>query len=145
VKGIGRTLGNGNAGHTMDIWVDFQCPLCREFSVNVEPMLVANAALCANDKGQFWMYHDWLFANQYDEGSGAFSKERLKTIGRSAGIRDLTTFSSCVDGDIHNGDITSEVAPASVTGTPTVFVDGAPAAGYDYATVSAALDEAIGN
>jgi protein-disulfide isomerase len=172
----GRTLGNANANHTIDIWVDFQCPVCRDFNADAEPMLVANyissgrvklvfhdyividaktrgtesrdaanAALCANDQGQFWTYHDWLFANQYDEGSGAFSKARLKTIGQSSGIRDLTTFDSCVDGGTHNGDIIAEVAPPSVTGTPTIFVDGAPTTNYDYATVSAALDKAIGN
>ena len=35
----------------------------------------------------FWPYHDWLYTNQYSEGSGAFTKDRLKIIGQLAGIR----------------------------------------------------------
>ncbi len=171
----GRTLGNANAPHTIDIWEDFQCPHCRDFTVDIELQIVANyvqtgkakivyhdllvidagtggtesldaanAALCASDQGMFWPYHDWLFTNQYSEGSGAFTKDRLKTIGKLAGIQDLTKFNSCVDNGSHDADVQAETPPAGVSSTPTVIVDGTPTSAYDYGTVSAALDRALG-
>jgi protein-disulfide isomerase len=167
----GRTIGSPSARHTLDIWVDFQCPACGEFNRDVEPQIMdnyvstgkarvvfhdyiiidqvrggtesldaANAAMCASDQGQFWKYHDWLFANQYGEGSGAFSKTRLKAIARSAAIVDLNSFNSCVDGGDHNAEVNAEKLPTGAIGTPTLVVDGGtPLASFDYPTVSAAL------
>ena len=174
----GRTLGDANAKHTLDLWEDFQCPNCQIFTVDTEPQVVANyvatgkvkivyndylvidrtasqtesldaanASLCASDQNQFWPYHDWLFANQYSENSGAFTKDRLKTIGQGVGIKDLSTFNSCVDSGQHNSDILNVQSqiPTTWNGTPTLVVDGGtPLTSYDYATVSAALDAALG-
>ena len=97
----------------------------------------------------FWPYHDWLYANQYSEGSGAFTKDRLKTIGKDAKIPNLTTFNSCVDNGTHDPDVQSEQtgAPAPLNtqpSTPTLILDGTPTTNYDYATVSAALDAKLG-
>ncbi len=107
----------------------------------------ANAARCASDQGMFWPYHDWLYANQYSEGSGAYTKDRLKTIGQMVGIKDLSTFDSCVDGGKHNADIQAEQSqvPAGVQGTPSIIIDnGSPTADYTFATISAALNSALG-
>ena len=110
-----------------------------------ESLDAANAARCAQDQGMFWPYHDWLFANQYSEGSGAFTKDRLKTIGQMAGIPDLTKFDSCVDNGTHNADVQSESNASGFDSTPTIVIDGGtPLDSYDYATVSAALDSALG-
>ncbi|MGD0247645.1 MAG: thioredoxin domain-containing protein [Candidatus Limnocylindrales bacterium] len=172
----GRTLGNADAPHTIDLWEDFQCPGCRNFTADVEPQVVgnyvmpgkakmvfhdyiiidslaggttesldaANAALCASDQSMFWPYHDWLYANQYSENTGAFTKDRLKTIGSMAGIKDLSQFNSCVDNGDHDADVKNETRPSSVTSTPTIIVDGTAVASADYAAVSAALDKALG-
>jgi protein-disulfide isomerase len=176
VTASGRTLGNANAPHTIDIYEDFQCPNCWIFTHDIEPQIIANyvatgkaklvyhdllvidygtggtesldaanAARCAEDQGMFWPYHDWLFANQYSEGSGAFTKDRLKTIGQMVGIQDLTKFNSCVDNGTHNGDVQSESSGSGFNSTPTIVIDGGtPLDSYDYATVSAALDSALG-
>jgi protein-disulfide isomerase len=176
----GFTLGDANAKHTVDIYEDFQCPYCRDFTVGTEPQIVANyvsggrakivwhdlviidsrvggtesldaanAARCAADQGMFWPYHDWLYTNQYSEGSGAFSKDRLKTIGKLAGIADLNKFNSCVDGGTHNADVTAASAASLAAGyssTPTIVVDGTALANgnFDYGSISAALDKALG-
>jgi protein-disulfide isomerase len=172
----GLTLGNANAPHTIDVYGDFQCTVCRDFTVDVEPEVIANyvatgkaklvwhdfividhnvggtesldaanAARCANDQGMFWPYHDWLYANQYAEGSGAFTKDRLKTIGKLAGIPDLTKFDTCVDSGTHNAEVQAETHPSDATGTPSIYVDGGSVlSGTDYATISAALDKALG-
>jgi protein-disulfide isomerase len=176
----GRTLGDKNAKHTIDLYEDFQCPHCRDFTADDEPQIVANyvkngqvkivfhdllvidaldggtesldaanAAWCAQDQGMFWPYHDWLYANQYSEVSGAFTRDRLKTIGQSAKIPNLTTFNSCVDNGTHNSDVQAEQTSAppplnTQPSTPTLILDGTTIAGFDYATVSAALDKKLG-
>jgi protein-disulfide isomerase len=176
VTSNGFTLGNADAKHTIDLYEDFQCPVCRDFTHDVEPQIVstyvatgkakivwhdflvidskvggtesldaANAARCANDQGKFWPYHDWLYTNQYLEGSGAFTKDRLKTIGQLAGISDLAKFNTCVDSGTHNAEIQAETHPSDAGGTPSIYVDGGSVlAGSDYATISAALDKALG-
>jgi protein-disulfide isomerase len=173
----GVTLGDPNAKHTIDLYEDFQCPICRDFTHDTEPQIVANyvaggrakvvwhdlividtnpgsigtesldaanAARCASDQGQFWLMHDWIYANQYGEGSGAFTKDRLKAIGKAASIKDLTKFNTCVDAGTHNDEINSEMSPAGATGTPTIVLDGTVLAAVDYATISAALDKTLG-
>lgn len=175
----GRTLGNANAPHTLNLYEDFQCTACEAFTLTTEPQIVAkyvvtgkvkivfhdfltidsqpngttesldaaNAALCASDQGQFWPYHDWLFANQYSENSGEFTKDRLKTIAQGVGIKDLTKFNTCVDDGSHNADIKSAQTqiPTTFQGTPTLVIDNlAPLTSFDFATVSAALDAAAG-
>ncbi len=109
----------------------------------------ANAARCAADQGKFWSYQDWLWANQGTEGSGAYSIARLEEFGREAGL-DMTTFQACVDKGTHQAEVAAETAEASspqavtfVFGTPTVFVNRVQSPGTDYASVSAAIDEAI--
>lgn len=175
ISNDGRTLGNANAPHTIDIYEDYQCPNCEAFTVDTEPKLVANyvangkakivyhdflvidttgtesldaanAALCASDQGMFWPYHDWLFGNQYSENSGAFTKDRLKTIGQMVGIKDLTKFNSCVDNGTHDAQVKTEQTqiPSSFQGTPTILVDGTATSAFDYATIAAALDTALG-
>jgi protein-disulfide isomerase len=176
ISSSGFTLGNADAKHTIDLYEDFQCPVCRDFTHDVEPQIVsnyvatgkaklvwhdflvidakvggtesldaANAARCANDQNMFWPYHDWLYANQYFEGSGAFTKDRLKSIGKQAGIADLTKFNSCVDSGTHNAEVQAETHPSDAGGTPSIYVDGGSVlASSDYATIAAALDKALG-
>lgn len=172
----GTTLGAANA-KTIDVYEDFQCPVCRDFTADTEPQIVANyvaggrakivwhdfiiidkkpgstgtesldaanAARCGGDQGQFWLMHDWLYANQYGEGTGAFTKDRLKAIGKAAGITDLNKFNSCVDSGTHNDEINAETIPPGVNGTPTIIIDGTITSDYSYAVVSAALDKALG-
>jgi protein-disulfide isomerase len=110
-----------------------------------ESLDAANAATCAADQGKFWVMHDWLYANQYGEGSGAFTKDRLKAVGKLVGLGDLTRFNTCVDEGTHDADIQAEKAPAGVTGTPTMVIDGkSPFTPGDYTSASAALNTAFG-
>lgn len=36
----GRTLGRANAPVTVDLWTDFQCPYCAQFTQEIEPQLI---------------------------------------------------------------------------------------------------------
>jgi len=106
----------------------------------------ANAGLCANDQGKFWQYHDWLFANQYQEGSGAFTKDRLKAIAAAMGGLDTAKFNTCVDSGSHDTDVATEQKnlPSGFGGTPTVVVNGTVLTSYDYATIASAIDKVLG-
>jgi protein-disulfide isomerase len=108
----------------------------------VESAHAAAAARCAADKGKFWQYQDWLWANQYTEFSGAFSDNRLTEFAGNAGL-DTQAFSQCLVGGTHSAEVNAEssaAASAGITGTPTIKVNGALVQSYDFATVSAAID-----
>jgi protein-disulfide isomerase len=180
-----RTLGQANAPVTLDLWGDFRCSACFNFTAVQEPQLVqnyvstgkaklvwhdlitidslqpgvtesrdaANAALCATDQGKFWTLHDWLFANQSaDESPGAFTQDRLLTIGKDAGL-DTAKYNPCVQQGTHLSDIQAEMSskPAGISATPSIFVNGKQIQGPvdpnsgrptvpDYATIAAAID-----
>ena len=88
--GKGPTLGSAGAPVTIVEFADFQCSFCKKFWADTLPKLkesyvkkgqvriiyrhfailgkfseqAAMAADCAGEQGQFWEYHDKLFANQ---------------------------------------------------------------------------------
>ncbi|HEX7496196.1 MAG TPA: thioredoxin domain-containing protein, partial [Candidatus Limnocylindrales bacterium] len=181
------TLGQANAPVTIDLWGDFRCTFCFNFTAVQEPQLVqnyvstgkaklvwhdftvvdnlqsgvtesrdaANAALCAADQGKFWTMHDWLYANQStDESPGAFTQDRLLTIGKDAGL-DTTKYNPCVQQGNHLSAIQAEQTskPAGIQGTPSILVNGkqiqgpADASGNatvpDYPTIAAAIDAVL--
>jgi protein-disulfide isomerase len=109
-----------------------------------ESLDAANAALCANDQGKFWQYHDWLFSNQYAEGSGAYAKDRLKAIGAAMGGLDTAKFNSCVDAGTHNTEVSSSKPPSGITGTPGLAVNGTALTSYGYDSIAAAIDGVLG-
>jgi len=100
----GYVLGRPTVKVTVQAWEDFQCPFCRQFTMQVEPQLVATyvetgkvrlvfrdfaflgnesawaavGAALAEQQGKFWPYHDYLFANQLGENVGSFAVARLE-------------------------------------------------------------------
>lgn len=51
----GLTLGDTNAPVTIDIYEDFQCPACRRFTENTEPLVIQN--LVATGKARYVFHH----------------------------------------------------------------------------------------
>lgn len=93
------------------------------YDESVEP---AAGARCAGEQGQFWEYHDWLFANQHGENEGAFTRDRLTTIAQNVGL-DVTAWTSCMDTGTQQANVrqaTQEAAAANVSVTPTLDVNG---------------------
>jgi protein-disulfide isomerase len=170
----GRTVGSTSASVTLDLWADFQCPVCKQFTDTVEPNLMSNyvstgkvrlvfdnfafigpestqaaiGGLCAADQGKFWPYHDYVYANQGSENSGALSDSTLKAIANAVGL-DGGTFSSCLGSSTNREEVQGEADQAQakgITGTPTLFVNGTKVSNpLDYGTVSAAIDAALGS
>ncbi len=167
-----RTLGSPQAPVTIDVWADFQCPGCGTFSRVVAPRLVdayvtqgkvkilyhdfaflgqesqqaAVAARCAAQQGRFWAYHDYVFANQGGENQGAFSRDRLLAIGDAVGL-DRAAFTRCLEDPSVAQAVQAETqqgASSGINSTPTLFLNGQKLPGYEFPTVSAAIDAALG-
>lgn len=122
----GPSLGDPNAKVVVDVWEDFQCPVCDQFSQQIEPQVISNfvatgkaryvfhfypfldqgkgqeshqaasAAMCASEQGRFWDYHDILFANWEGENVGSFYDKRLLAFATALNL-DMTKFKSCFD------------------------------------------------
>jgi protein-disulfide isomerase len=124
---------------------DFQCPFCLRADPTVQQVLktygdrirfvyrhfplpnhpnarpAAEAAMCANDQGQFWPYHDRLFANP-TKLSDADLKQHAAELGLNESL-----FNACVDAHKHKAEIDADVRDgeqAGVNGTPAFFING---------------------
>lgn len=146
------SLGDPDAPVVIEDFSDFQCTACRYLTTAVMPELIrdyvdqgivllkyrhfshygqesiwaAMAAECANEQGQFWPYHDRLFALQRGMNSGAFSKEKLRAYAADVGLNE-SEFSACLDSNKYLAKIqkdTQEVRSRGGQGTPTLFING---------------------
>jgi protein-disulfide isomerase len=101
---------------TMDLYVDYQCPVCaafeRQFGAQVTQMAdtnqvrlivhtlsflddnlrndsssrAANAAACASDQGRFLPYHNAVFAGQPAQEGAGYTDADLKAFAATAGL-----------------------------------------------------------
>ncbi|MEW6717924.1 MAG: DsbA family protein [Chloroflexota bacterium] len=86
----------------------------------------ALASMCAADQGEFWNYHDILFANWIGANQGAFTEKRLEAFAQSLGL-DIDEFNNCLRNKLHQDEIDEDIAKGiqlGVQGTPSVFVNG---------------------
>ena len=140
-------MGPPDAPVTLIEFSDFQCPYCRRVQgvlkrlmtayhgqlklvfrdfplrqIHPEAQKAAEAAQCANDQGQFWPYHDRLFATT------DLAIEDLKQYAVELGL-DIEEFNTCLDSEKYRqevqGDIDDALA-AGVNATPSFFVNGLP-------------------
>jgi len=121
----GESLGKADAPVTLEIWADFQCPICGTLVKDYLPRLAtefvipgrvrivphdiailgataANESLsaavgarCAGAQDKYWQYHDWLYYNQSGENKGAFSAARLAEIADRVGL-DRPAWDACI-------------------------------------------------
>jgi protein-disulfide isomerase len=148
----GTAMGDPDAPVLIEVWEDFQCPACRDYSQNTEPQIAetyvttgevyyvfrqwpfigneshqaANASMCAAEQERFWDYHDMLFANWNGENRGSFSDKRLVAFAEAMNL-DMGSFNTCFEDNSYGSDIDQDKADGTalgVTGTPSVFVNG---------------------
>jgi protein-disulfide isomerase len=101
-------------------------PFIDSNSVAKESHQAANAAMCANEQGKFWEYHEVVFANWNGENLGTFNDGRLTQFAESLNL-DMNAFESCFSGNRYEAEIDADFnagASMGVTGTPSVFVNG---------------------
>jgi protein-disulfide isomerase len=108
-------------------YVFMQFPFLDANSITKESQQAANASMCAMEQGQFWEYHDMLFANQGAvENGGAFNDKRLQAFAESLGL-NMTEFNQCFNADKYSAQIEAdyqEGIAAGINGSPTVVVNG---------------------
>lgn len=135
----------------IDIWEDFQCPVCARFEqtngdyieklieekkakviyhtlsfLGPESVLAANAAACASDENKFLGFHKAFYQNLPAENSGAVTTDYLVALGQGVGITS-EKFKNCVANLEYQGWVNNVAASGSeknVNSTPTVFING---------------------
>ena len=155
----------GELGRPLELVMfgDFQCPFClgaqsvlrrvRErlgeqlvFAFRHLPIperhplapLAAEASEAAAAQGQFWEYHDALFAAQ-----PKLSRETMLAVGRDLGL-NAERMAAELDSGVHRERIERDLHSAEqsdATGTPTFFANGARHYGaYDASSLVEALE-----
>ena len=147
----GRVLGNASAPVKIDLYSDFQCPICARAEQTVRQLAAdyidtgkaqviyhnfafigpesewaAQAAECANDQGKFWEYTSYLFDHQTGENVGAYNRDNLKRFASELQL-DTTAFNACFDGNKYAALILQEKSDAqarNIRATPSFYVNG---------------------
>ncbi len=144
------SIGPEDAEITIVEFSDFQCPFCSRLASSMHDLmelypgkirlefrhfplsfhehahLAAQAAVCAQEQGQFWEMHDAMFEHQ-----ASLHRDGLIELAGDAGL-DGDALTACLDaGDVAaRVDADHEAGTAlGVTGTPKFFVNGVPYAG----------------
>jgi protein-disulfide isomerase len=162
----GTALGKADAPLVMEVYSDFQCPVCARHSLDIEPLLIeyvndgslrivhhdidllgrgtdesripALGAVCANDQGKYATYSHWIYNNQQGENAGGFRKERVIQIAAAAGL-DEVAFRTCLDTPAP----AAEVAAITAKATGELGINSTPTmylAGTKYVGLKSASD-----
>lgn len=162
--------GDDKAKVKVVLFADPRCPFCERFFQDAEKKMVADyvktgkvkftyrnfaflgpasddaseAMECANEQGQFWKMHDWMFEHQADESDTAYySQENLLKYATDLGMNKLQ-FADCMKTHRFAGKVQEDLADgqaAGVSGTPTIFINGDLIVGaVPYAQIKAKID-----
>ncbi len=146
VDALGPSRGPENAPIVLIEFSDYQCPFCKRVEPTVVEILkkyptqvrlvyrhmpldglhpraraAAIAAVCAEQQGKFWEYHDALFTNQQ-----ALADADLEKYGASVGL-DAEKFKACRNDPASEARVNTDATAAraaGLTGTPAFFVNG---------------------
>jgi protein-disulfide isomerase len=151
-KANGNSLGDANAPVTLEVYADFQCPICGQFDrgtlkqiedkyvkagkvrvvfnhfafIGDESTRAAEASECANAQGKFWEFADTVFNNQAGENQGAFADDKLAGFAQQVGL-DMTQYQTCMDQRTYLGKVQASSQTAQQRGlnsTPSLFING---------------------
>ncbi len=151
VAADGPRKGPEDAPVTIVEFSDFECPFCGKVNPSIEkirdiygdqvqivfrqfPLAIhrnarkaGEAALCADEQGQFWAMHDAMFGDQKN-----LAVDGLKAIAAQIADLDTGSFNDCLDSGKHAETVESDLkagARAGVSSTPAFFVNGRYLAG----------------
>jgi protein-disulfide isomerase len=146
VAATGPSKGPENAPVTVIEFSDYQCPFCKRAEPTIQAVLAkyptqvrvvyrhlpldglhpraraaSIAAVCAENQGKFWEYHEQLFANQT-----AMSDEDLEKFASAVGL-DLAAFKTCRQSPEAAQRVQADADAAravGITGTPAFLING---------------------
>jgi protein-disulfide isomerase len=150
-------MGDVDAPVVMVNYSEFQCPFCGKFARDTEPELVkrfvedgtlriewrdfpylgpesttaAHAGRAAALQGEFWAFHDAMYADQQPPNSGRLTEDHLVGVAEAIGLdperfrKDMESpaVAKAVSRDFQEGQ------SIGVTGTPAFLVNGQPIMG----------------
>jgi protein-disulfide isomerase len=167
--GPGQPKGSETAPVMIEEFSDFQCSYCGKFSRETLPRLIetyvdtgkvrwvfrhfailgpgskaaAEASACAGAQGQFWLYHDRLYAVQ---GRREFSRENLLRMAQELHL-DVADFTHCVDTGRFGAQVQAETDAAvalGLQGTPGFVINGQSMVGaLPFELFQSVIDEAL--
>jgi protein-disulfide isomerase len=149
----GTVLGEPSAKVTLIEFGDLQCPICKAFSEEVLPAVIAGsvrrgeakidfrnftiiseqsvpagaAAIAAGEQGRGWNYIDVFYRNQGEERSGYVTKAFLTAIAKGAKVPDLARWNRERRSKRVLREVsrtTREAEAHGFEGTPSFFVEG---------------------
>lgn len=168
-----NVMGDPNAPVTVQMWEDFLCPACRQWTATIEPQLIeeyvkpgqvklefrqfplsghspgsnmaAMASLCAADQDAFWTYHNRLFAAQ-DRGQAGYVLDALVQYADELGL-DSRAFLQCMSGQQYRDEQAASANQALQMGlnaTPSILVGNTQMANpFDYNELKSAIDSQL--
>ena len=152
--------GPADAPVVLTEFSDFQCPSCRALEPILKQVITAYptqirlvyvnyplpmhqfaeraamAALCANEQGKFWDYHDRLFEHQIEWSASTDVRPLFDGYANDVGL-DHARFDSCIASGRMLSMLRADIARGTalkIEGTPTLFVNEqrvAVGAGFD--------------
>ncbi|MCI0346624.1 MAG: DsbA family protein [Chloroflexi bacterium] len=140
----GDSVGRADAPVVIEVYSDFQCPVCGRFAKEFLPRLVgefvadgrlrivsrdidilgrapseslaaAVGAACAGEQGRYWAFHDVVFWNQAGENRGAFAPDRLALMADRLGL-DRGAWDTCTADPSRAATVRSTTATAAAQG-----------------------------
>jgi protein-disulfide isomerase len=147
------TLGLSTAKVKLVEFGDLQCPICREFAVNVLPELIENkirtgearlefrnfpilgpesvtaapAAIAAAEQNRGWDFIELFYKNQGIENTGYVTEEFLTSIARGAKVPDIPRWNHDRESSTAKAEVKrthAEAEQLGFEGTPSFAVEG---------------------
>ncbi|MBI3963689.1 MAG: DsbA family protein [Candidatus Kerfeldbacteria bacterium] len=143
--------GPSTATVTIEEFSDFQCPGCKAAQSDLKQLLeefpndvqlvyndfplrsihpngqpAAEAAMCANDQGKYWEYHDTLFEQQDAWKDMQNPRDTFRQYAQEQGL-DLDRFTTCLEQRTFKGTVDRDVSDGTrrrINSTPTFFING---------------------
>lgn len=137
----GDSMGLASAPAVMEVWSDYQCPVCgrlvREQYATLKTQFVetgvlriqardiaflgggdrdeslelAAGAMCAARQDRYWSFHDFIFWNQGRENAGDYSATYLEGIANRSGV-NRSEWDACMESDEVRDEIRAATARA---------------------------------
>ncbi len=149
----GTVLGDPKAKVTVVEYGDLQCPVCKEFSLDVSPSVIsdlvrkgaanyefrqftiigadsakaAKAALAAGEQGRYWNFVEVFYRNQGAENSGYVTDSFLESVAKGAGVPNISRWNADRQSSRWDDTLAKVQADAQAQGinaTPSIVVKG---------------------